>query len=90
MTVVFATGEPGQFNFDIAESADRVPAGARILAICGKPLIETLDEGTFYSMSNVEFYAFTAWIREANKQEQQSRQLGNTVISKVFRWMVGR
>ncbi|HYW72999.1 MAG TPA: Calx-beta domain-containing protein [Pyrinomonadaceae bacterium] len=72
MQLVYATGTPGNFNFDIAQTTDRLPAGARVFATCrGTSVAETLDQQTFHAMSDAEYCELLAAIRQATEREQR-------------------
>jgi hypothetical protein len=91
MHLVYATGQPGEFNFEIAETPDRVPRGARIFATCsGKSVAESCDEHTLHAMTDGEFYALQASIRHAREREAQHRRASGKAVDRILRWLIGR
>lgn len=88
MQLVYATGEPGQFKFDIAPAFDRVPKGARVLATClDKSVSQTLDEPTFHAMTDDEYCELLGLIRQAREREQ--RQAKQRFVSQLLRSLCG-
>jgi len=72
MQLVYATGDPGHFNFNIAPTTDRLPKGARLFATCsGDSVAETLDENTFHAMTDAEYCELLVLIRQARERERQ-------------------
>lgn len=72
MTLVYATGEPGFFEFATASNPSLLPLGATILAITdGERTTELLDEHTFNRMTDAEYYALQGMI---NHLRQSARQ----------------
>ena len=91
MQLVYATGQPGYFNFDIAQTPDRVPKGARVLATCsGKLVAETLDQHTFHSMTDGEYYELLAFIRRAREREKARERVRDRVLGRILRWLFTR
>ena len=88
MQLVYATGTPGHFNFDIAQTPARVPKGARVFATCsGKSVAEKLDEQTFHAMSDAEYCELLVQIRQAREREQ--RQAKERFLKRLFRSLFG-
>jgi hypothetical protein len=92
MHFVYATGQPGQFDFNLAQTRAGVPSGARVFATCtGESLAEMLDEHTFHAMSDGEFYELQALIRKARQLEAERKRLrGSGVLDRISRWLLGR
>jgi len=67
MQLVYATGQ-AERDFHIAAAPDEVPAGARVYATCtAEATSEEIGERTFQSMSDGEYYALKARVREARE-----------------------
>lgn len=65
MQLVYAT-EQRERDFRIAGAREEVPAGARVYATCTpEASVEEVGEVTFRSMSDEEYYALKAQVREA-------------------------
>jgi len=91
MHLVYATGQPGQFDFDIAPTRERVPRGARVFATCsGKSVAETLDEHTFQAMTDGEFYALQALIRQACEREARRERVRKSALDRILRRLFAR
>ena len=92
MHFVYATGQTGQLDFYIAQSRETVPSNARIFATCSEESVaETLSEHTFHAMTDGEFYALQASIRNARELEAERNRLtpGN-VLDRLWRRALGR
>jgi hypothetical protein len=88
MQLVYATGTPGHFNFDIAQTPARVPKGARVFATCsGKSVAEKLDEQTFHAMTDAEYCELLVQIRQARQLEQ--RQAKARFLKRLFHSLFG-
>src|SRR5215472_12887811 len=88
MQLVYATGEPGYFDFDIAQTPDRVPKGGRVFATCfGNSVAETLDEHTFHAMTDDEYCELLVLIGQAREREQ--RQAKERLLSQLLRSLCG-
>ncbi len=88
MQLVYATGQPGQFKFDIASTLDRVPQGARVFATCFKKSVsQTLDEPTFRAMTDDEYCELLVLIRQAREREQ--RQMKERFLRQFFQLLSG-
>lgn len=71
MQLVYAT-EQREREFQIADSRNEVPTGARVYATCtDEATVEQIGEVTFQSMTDEEFYALRAQVREARQRAQQ-------------------
>lgn len=65
MQLVYATGQ-GEREFRIAGAGEELPAGARVYATCtAEATVEEVGEVTFRTMSDGEYYALKAQVREA-------------------------
>jgi hypothetical protein len=72
MTLVYATGEPGFFEFATASNQRLLPSGAKVLAIAdGERTTELLGENTFQRMTDEEYYA----LQEVLNNVRQSGQV---------------
>ena len=91
MHIIYATGHPGQLDFDIVQTRERVPHGARVFATCSRESVaEMLDDRTFYAMSDGEFYELRALIRKARELEAERKQLTRSdLLRRISRWLFG-
>ena len=92
MQVIYATGEPGYLHFAIAEQRRAVPAGARVFAICkGDRVVSELDERLFAAISVVDYYDYTAVLREALAREKSRLREPNaaTMVRRFLNWLSG-
>ena len=91
MHIIYATGQPGQFDFDITQTRARVPRGARVFATsASESVAEMLDERTFQAMSDGEFYELQALIREAREREAEREELRRKLpLRRIWRWLLG-
>ena len=88
MQLVYATGNPGHFNFNIAETHGRIPTGARVFATCsGTAVDNTLDWQTLQAMSDDEYCDLLVWIRQAREREQ--RQAKDHLIKRLLHSLFG-
>jgi hypothetical protein len=92
MHFVYATGQPGQFDFNLAQTRAGVPSGARVFATCtGESLAEMLDQHTFHAMTDGEYYELQTLIRRARQLEAERKRLrGSSVLDRISRWLLGR
>ena len=68
MQLVYATGQRER-DFRIADTREEVPMEARVYATCtGDATVENIGEVTFQSMSEEEYYALKAQVREARQR----------------------
>lgn len=68
MQLVYATGQRER-EFRVAAGREEVPAGARVYATCTpEASVEEVGEVTFRTMSDEEFYALKAQVREARER----------------------
>ena len=73
MQLVYAYGR-GERDFRIAGSREEVPPGARVYATCTpEATVEDVGEVTFQTMSDEEFYALRAQVREARERAAAER-----------------
>ena len=91
MTFVYAIGQTGQLDFDIAEESETVPSDARVFATCSaESVTKTFSERTFYQMSDGEYYALQASIREASALEaKRSKLISRRLFAKMSHWLFG-
>lgn len=88
MQFVYATGQPRNMEFAITSQQHHIPTGATIYAtLCGSKAVENLDEHTFNSMSDEEFYAYRALLQNAREQQQQGAQDAPKGLNKIFGWL---
>src|SRR5438046_2564594 len=88
MQLVYATGTPGHFNFETAQTPARVPKGARVFATCsGKSVAETLDAQTFQAMTDDEYCELLVQIRQAREREQ--RMATDRFLKRLFHSLFG-
>ncbi|HEX3229435.1 MAG TPA: hypothetical protein VHQ95_10740, partial [Pyrinomonadaceae bacterium] len=88
MQLVYATGEPGHFTFNVAPTPDQVPKGAHVFATCfDKSVSETLDEHTFHAMTDGEYCELLVLIRQAREREQ--RQAKERFLPRLFHSLFG-
>ena len=76
MQLVYATGQRER-DFHIAERREEVPTDARVYATCTQDsTVEQVGEVTFQNMSDEEYYALKAMVREARERAmtEQSAQ----------------
>ncbi|HEX5709373.1 MAG TPA: hypothetical protein VFX96_18875 [Pyrinomonadaceae bacterium] len=97
MRLVYATGRPRSFEFAVASGPLHLPAGARVLAVCDGPAIDSqLDEQTFGAMSDEEYYTLQALISslqsaESARPKTTSAPTANTgTLRRFFRRVAGR
>jgi hypothetical protein len=89
MQLVYAT-EQRERDFKIAEDPGEVPAGARVYATCTpEATTENVGEVTFQGMTDEEYYALKAMVREARglAQAKQSED-GPGAAGKPFSFFV--
>ena len=68
MQLVYATGQRER-DFMIADAPQEVPTEARVYATCTREAtVENIGEVTFQSMSEEEYYALKAQVREARRR----------------------
>jgi hypothetical protein len=91
MQFVYATGQPRNMEFAVTNRQDRVPSGATIYAtLCGSKAVENLDEHTFNTMSDEEFYTFRSLVQDARQQQQQQGERTQDApkgLNKIFGWL---
>lgn len=76
MRLVYAM-EQRERDFRIAERREEVPAGARVYATCTpESTVENVGEITFQGMTDEEYYALKAMVREARERAQTGQQAG--------------
>lgn len=97
MRLVYATGRPRNFEFDVTSGPLNLPAGARVLAVCDGPATDTrLDEQTFGAMSDEEYYTLQALISSTERAESARpnttpAHAGHTgTLRRFFRRVAGR
>lgn len=97
MRLVYATGRPRNFEFDVATGPLRLPAGARVLAVCDGAATQTrLDEQTFGAMTDEEYYTLQALISstqtaESARPDTTSAGPGEAgTLRRIFRRVAGR
>lgn len=74
MQLVYAT-EQRERDFQIADSRTDVPSGARVYATCtSEATVENVGETTFQTMTDAEFYALRAQVREARVRAARSSE----------------
>jgi hypothetical protein len=70
MRVIYATGQPQHFEFATANDRNQVPADAAIFAeFDGTKFVQHLDDYTFNTMTDVEYYELMSLINEARQNE---------------------
>ena len=91
MHIIYAMGQTGQLDFDIAQTREALPRGARVFATCsGEFVAKTLSDHTFHAMSDGEFYALQAEIRKARHLEAERRQVTRRHLGdRISRWLFG-
>ncbi len=68
MQLVYATGQRER-DFRIAGAREEVPSEARVYATCtNEATVEDIGEVTFQSMTEDEYYALKAQVREARQR----------------------
>ncbi|MBC7931157.1 MAG: hypothetical protein H7Z38_11400 [Rubrivivax sp.] len=68
MQLVYATGQRER-DFHIAARREEVPTDARVYATCTQDsTVEQIGEVTFQSMTDEEYYALKAQVREARQR----------------------
>ena len=90
--VIYATGEPGLFEFAVAKQRGDVPVGATVFAICtGDRVVSQLDEWRFAAMSDVEYYNYMALLRDASKREERRLRQRNAAskVRRFINWLSG-
>jgi len=88
MQLIYATGEPGHFTFNVAPTAEQLPKGARVFATClDKSVSETLDQHTFRAMTDGEYCELRVLIRQAREREQ--RQAKERFLKRLFHSLFG-
>jgi hypothetical protein len=90
MKIVYAMCSPRQLDFYLTERREAVPTGATVFAICtSERTIENQDEDLFAAISDEEYFALRAMVRQAEQQEATRQRaaaprLGQS-IRKFFR-----
>ena len=68
MQLVYATGRRER-EFRVAGAGEELPDGARVYATCtAEAAVEEVGEVTFRTMSDGEYYALKALVREARER----------------------
>ena len=68
--IVYATGEPGYFEFATASKQGTLPTGARVLAVAdGERTTELIGENTFQRMTDAEYYELQRMICQVRQSE---------------------
>ncbi len=89
MQLVYATGYRER-EFQIADSRNEVPSGARVYATCTKEsTVEDVGEITFQGMSEDEYYSLKAMVREARERARAEKQSAGEEASSL-RSLIGR
>ena len=89
MQLVYATGYRER-EFQIADSRNEVPSGARVYATCTKEgTVEDVGEITFQGMSEDEYYSLKAMVREARERARAGKQSAGAETSSL-RSLFGR
>jgi hypothetical protein len=71
MKLVYATGEPGFFEFATASNQRSLPSGAKVLAIAdGERTTKFLGENTFSRMTDEEYYELQGMINNVRESGQ--------------------
>ena len=94
MQLVYATGQRER-EFEIAVATDGLPEGARVYATCtAEGACESVGETTFQTMSDEEYYALKARVREARERAAQTgagrcagpeaRRAGRGLLARLF------
>ena len=87
MHFIYGEGRTGELDFKIVPTREAVPTTARVFAMCSKDHVtETFGEHMFHRMSDGEFYALRAAIREAADAERQ-QQSRNHVLMRLMQWL---
>jgi hypothetical protein len=77
MQLVYATGHRER-DFHIAARREEVPTDARVYATCTQEsTVEQVGEVTFQNMSDEEFYALKAMVREARQRAMSEQSAGS-------------
>jgi len=72
LILVYATGTPRDLEFHLAQDRKALPQHATVYAICKDGRCdESLDEYTFSTMTDVEYYEFQACVNQAQRIEAQ-------------------
>jgi hypothetical protein len=89
MQLVYATGQRER-DFRIAGAREEVPTGARVYATCtGEATVENIGEVTFQSMTDEEYYALKAKVREA-RQRATAEPQGEPEFAYSLRQLFGK
>jgi hypothetical protein len=87
MHLVYATGGSRR-DFQIASRRDEVPTDARVYATCTQEsTVENIGETTLRNMSDGEYYALKAMVREARERaarETQAEPSDSQTLRKFF------
>jgi hypothetical protein len=85
MQLVYATGQRER-DFRIAAAGEELPAGARVYATCTKEATaEDVGEVTFQTMTDEEFYALKAQVREARERAaREPRAAAGGLFGRLF------
>ncbi len=85
MQLVYATGQRER-DFRIAAAREEVPAGARVYATCtAEASVEEIGEVTFQTMTDEEFYALRAQVREARERAaREPRPSGPSLLDRIL------
>jgi hypothetical protein len=94
MQMVYATGQRER-EFRIAGAAEELPAGARVYATCtAEETFEEIGETTFQSLTDGEYYALKARVREARERAAragaargagpEARRAGRGLLARLF------
>jgi hypothetical protein len=98
--MVYATGQREK-DFRIAGAAEELPAGARVFATCtAEETSEAVGETTFQTLTDGEYYAFKARVREARERAAragatrcagpEARRAGRGLLARLFGRRAGR
>jgi hypothetical protein len=89
MPFIYATGEPGQFDFYVTQTRSSIPSGARVFApSTGEAIAEMLGERTLYAMTDGEFYELQALLRQVRELEARRMRSRTGVLDSIWSWLV--
>ncbi len=81
MQLIYATGQPRNMEFAVANSAATVPADATVLATCTRDAeVEHLDDHTFATMTDAEFYSFRSLVNTVRRLESRRAERAATAM----------
>lgn len=86
MKIVYAMCSPRQLDFYLTDKREAVPTGATVFAICtGERTIENQDEDLFAAITDEEYFALRAMVKEAEQLETKRQSTADASVWQMIR-----